>query len=60
MGGGRLITTSANFYRRGVPNNYTGFGVLTTINYTVANNKQYFSSNSILSPFQKTNNYYKK
>lgn len=55
MAGGKLINTSHIFYRRGVPNTSTGFGVLTTINYTVANNKQYFSPYSILHPFQKTN-----
>lgn len=58
MAGGRLITTGANFYRRGVPNSFTGFGILTTINYTVANNKQsYFPSNSILQPFSKNRKY---
>jgi len=55
MSGGKLITTGHIFYRRGVPNSNTGFGVLTTINYNVANNKQFFSHKSILYPFQKTN-----
>jgi hypothetical protein len=40
MSGGKLITTGSTFYRRGIPNSFTGFGILTTINYTVANNKQ--------------------
>lgn len=54
MAGGKLLTTSATFYSRGIPKSFTGFGVLTTINYTVANNKQlYFKSNSILHPFNK-------
>ena len=44
---GRLITTSASFYRRGIPNSYTGFGLLTLNNYTIANVRQnsfYFQS----------------
>ena len=40
MSGGKLITTGSTFYRRGIPNSFTSFGILTTINYTVANNKQ--------------------
>jgi hypothetical protein len=44
---GKLITTSASFYRRGIPNSYTGFGLLTLNNYTIANVRQnsfYFQS----------------
>jgi hypothetical protein len=44
---GKLITTSASFYRRGIPNSYRGFGLLTLNNYTVANVRQsnfYFNS----------------
>ena len=40
MSGGKLMTTGTTFYRRGIPNSFTGFGLLTTINYTVANVKQ--------------------
>ena len=56
MAGGKLINTSHIFYRRGIPNSYAEFGVFTTMNYLVANNKQNYSSNSILHPFQKTYN----
>jgi hypothetical protein len=44
---GKLITTSASFYRRGIPNSYTGFGLLTLNNFTISNVKQnnfYFNS----------------
>ena len=60
MAGGKLINTSHIFYRRGIPNSDKGFGLLTTMNYFVANNKQNFSPSSILHPFQKTSTNYKK
>ena len=48
MAGGKLISTGATFYRRGIPNSFTGFGLLTTINYTVADVKQNsFFTNSL-------------
>jgi hypothetical protein len=37
---GKLITTSASFYRRGIPNSYQGFGLLTLNNFTIFNVKQ--------------------
>ena len=37
MAGGRLLTTGASFYRRGIPNSYRGFGLLVMKNYTIAN-----------------------
>jgi len=49
MSGGRLITTGATFYRRGIPNSYKGFGLLTLNNYTVSNvksNNFYFTNNT--------------
>jgi hypothetical protein len=33
------MTTGATFYRRGIPNSYKGFGLLTMNNYTIANVK---------------------
>ena len=30
------IRTTANFYRRGIPNSYTGFAQVAQSNYTVA------------------------
>jgi hypothetical protein len=56
MAGGKLVTTGATFYRRGVPNSFTGFGLLTTINYSVANVKQNnLFANSLLQ-YSKNNN----
>jgi len=55
MSGGKLITTGSIFYRRGIPNSYTSFGVLTTINYTVANHKQNYIYNKTFTQYG--NNY---
>ena len=31
------VRTSASFYRRGVPNSYSGFGLVVQSNFTVVN-----------------------
>lgn len=46
MAGGKLLTTGASFYRRGIPNSYRGFGLLVMKNYTIANVKSIISNNN--------------
>ena len=53
---GKLITTSASFYRRGIPNSYKGFGLLTLNNFTIFNVKQKpFTFNSSTPSFKINN-----
>jgi len=41
------VRTSASFYRRGIPNSYSGFGLVTQNNFTVVNPINKFIANTI-------------
>lgn len=43
------VRTSASFYRRGVPNRFTDFGLIATGNYTVFQPTNLFVKNSFFS-----------
>ena len=40
------VRTSASFYRRGIPNSYSGFGLVTQNNFTLVNPINKFIANT--------------